>query len=193
MDRSPNQPGVALQTIDDDRELLASVAGGDARALERLHELHRPLAHNVAERVLRDPTLAEDAVQEAFLDLWRTAGSFDPERSSVRAWLCVLVHRRAVDLARQEASRRARDERELPPHRDSYTAEEMVFQRYERIRVQGLLDQLPLPQRELVELAYWGGLTQPQLAARLALPLGTVKSRMFAALEILREALAAAA
>ena len=183
---------MGTQTIDGDRTLLARVASGDARALECLHRLHRPLAHRVAFRVLRDPALAEDAVQEGFLDLWRTAGRFDPQRSSGRAWLCILVHRRAVDLARQEAARRARDEREPPPHPEPYTTEELIFQRYDRRRVQTVLKQLSHPQRELVELAYWGGLTQPQLAERLSLPLGTVKSRMFSALRALGLALAAA-
>ena len=177
------------ETIDADGALLARVASGDAQALERLHELHRPLAQRIAFRVLRDFALAEDAVQEGFLELWRTAGKFDPRRSSMRAWLCVLVHRRAVDIARREASRRARDERQPPPPVASYTAEELLFLRFDRRRVQEALRQLPVPQRDLVELAYWGGLTQPQLAERLELPLGTVKSRMFSALNVLRAAL----
>lgn len=183
---------MGIRTIDD-RALLARVECGDADALERLYRLHRTLAHNVAFRVLRDPGLAEDALQEGFLDLWRTAGRFDPQRSSVRAWLCVLVHRRAVDLARGEAARRARDERQPLPHPESYTAEELMILRYDRRRVQKVLQQLSLRQRELVELAYWGGLTQSQLAERFGLPLGTVKSRMFSALEELRVALATAA
>jgi len=177
------------ETIDANGALLTRVASGDARALERLHELHRPLAQGVAFRVLRDFALAEDAVQEGFLDLWRTAGEFDSRRSSMRAWLCVLVHRRAVDIARREASRRARDERDPPPPAASYTAEELLLVRFDRRRVQEALGQLPVPQRDLVELAYWGGLTQPELAERLELPLGTVKSRMFSALNVLRAAL----
>lgn len=184
---------MGTQTIDNDGKLLQQVAAGEAGALERLYRSHRELAHNVAFRVLRDPTLAEDAVQEGFLDLWRTAGRFEAERSSVRAWLCVLVHRRAVDLVRHEASRRALDERQHAPDPESYTAEELIFLRYDRRRVQKVVQQLSLPQRQLVELAYWGGLTQPQLAQRFAVPLGTVKSRMFSALEELRAALAPAA
>jgi RNA polymerase sigma-70 factor (ECF subfamily) len=184
---------VGTRTIDGDSKLLARVAAGDSRALEWLHRLHRPVAHRVALRVLGDPGLAEDAVQEGFVDLWRTAGRFDPQRASVRAWLCVLIHRRAVDLLRQEATRRARDARELRPHPESYTTEEIIFQRHDRRRVRRVLEQLPHSQRELVELAYWGGLTQSQLAERFSLPLGTVKSRMFSALNELRVALAAAA
>ena len=185
--------GVGNHSIDNDRKLLARVAGGDDEALAWLYRTHKGLAHRVAFRVLRDPTLSEDAVQEGFLDLWRTARRFEAERSSVRAWLCVLVHRRAVDLARHEASRRASTEHQPPPARESYTAEEMLFLRYDQRRVQKVLLQLSPPQRDLVELAYWGGLTQSQLAERFGLPLGTVKSRMFSALKTLQVALATAA
>jgi len=184
---------VGIHTDEGDRQLLAQVNAGDGDALERLYRQHRTLAHNVAFRVLRDPMLAEDAVQEGFLELWRTAGRFEAKRSSVRAWLCVLVHRRAVDLVRQEVARRARDERETAPHPESYTAEDLMLLRYDRRRIQQVLQQLSAPQRSLVELAFWGGLTQSQLAERLQVPLGTVKSRMFSALKDLRVALAALA
>ena len=182
---------MGTHTIDHDCKLLARVVDGDDRALEQLYELHGRLALNVAFRVLRDRPLAEDAVQEGFLDLWRTAERFDPQRTSVRSWLCVLVHRRAVDLVRREASRRGLDERQ-PPHEESYTAEELIFLRYDQRRIQKVVDELPASQRQLVELAYWGGLTQSQLATRFELPLGTVKSRMFSALNDLQVALAAA-
>ncbi len=184
---------MGIQTIDHDRKLLARVVDGDDQALDQLYRLHGRVALNVAFRVLRDTSLAEDAVQEGFLDLWRTAERFDPRRTSVRAWLCVLVHRRAVDLVRHEAARRARDERQPPPHLESYTAEELIFLRYDRRRIQQVVEQLPASQRQLVELAYWGGLSQSQLATRFGIPLGTVKSRMFSALEDLRTALAAPA
>ena len=180
-------------TNEDDGKLLARVVDGDEYALEHVYRLHGRVALNVAFRVLRDTSLAEDAVQEGFIDLWRTAERFDPRRSSVRAWLCVLVHRRAVDIVRREASRRALDERQTPPVQESYTAEETIFLRYDRRRIQKVLEQLDAPQRQLIELAYWGGLTQSQLAERFSLPLGTVKSRMFSALGELRVALAAIA
>jgi RNA polymerase sigma-70 factor, ECF subfamily len=185
--------GMGRQIMDNDGELLARVVGGDERALDELYRSHGRLALNVAFRVLRDATLSEDAVQEGFLDLWRTAERFDPRRTSVRAWLCVLVHRRAVDLVRREAARRARDEAQPPPRDESPTAEELIFLRYDRRRIQKVVEQLPDSQRQLVELAYWGGLTQSQLATRFGLRVGTVKSRMFSALNDLRVALAAAA
>ncbi len=180
------------QLLDTDVELLARAAKGDNEALATLHRSYVAVARGVAVRVLRDRALAEDAVQEGFLDLWRTAEGFDAARSSVRGWICVLVHRRAVDLARREARRRAADELQPAPDRDSYTAEEIVVVRYDQRRVRSALEQLPAPQRELLEHAYWGGLTQPQLAERFGLPLGTVKSRTFEALRLLRQELVAA-
>jgi len=180
------------QNVDDDRTLLARARDGDEGALAQLYRSHRALAHSVAFRVLRDPALAEDAVQEGFLDLWRTAEGFDAKRAPVRAWLCVLVHRRAVDLARREARRQATDNRQHGPDPESYTAEELAVLRDDQRRVRTALDLLPDSQRELLEHAYWGGLTQPQLAERFGLPLGTVKSRTFDALRQLRQELVAA-
>ena len=181
------------QKMDNDRTLLARAKDGDEQALAQLYRSHRALAHSVAFRVLRDAALAEDAVQEGFLDLWRTAGGFDARQAPVRAWLCVLVHRRAVDRARREARRQATDNRPHGPDPESYTAEELAVLRYDQRRVRQALDRLPDSQRELLELAYWGGLTQRQLAERFGLPLGTVKSRTFEALRQMRAELAAAA
>ena len=144
----------------------------------------------MAYRVLRDRDLAEDAVQEAFVDLWKTAKGFDPARSSVRGWICVLAHRRAVDLARREARRRLADGHAGELDAESYSAEDAVLLRLEQHSVQAALKQLNDRHRELLELAYYGGLTQSQLAERFGLPLGTVKSRMFEALRKLALVLA---
>lgn len=176
---------------EDDHRLLAEAAGGCERSFRVLVERHLPLCRRRAYDVLRDAALAEDAVQEAFVDLWRTASVFDASRASVRTWLCVLVHRRAVDIARREARRRRTQavdaDRSLDPA--SYTAEELLLLRVERRRVQAALAGLPATQRRLLELAYYGGLTQSQLATRLEVPLGTVKSRMRDALMHLRDVL----
>ena len=179
--------------MENDRALLVRVRDGDQSALAQLHRSHRAVAHSVAYRVLRDHALAEDAVQEGFLDLWRTAEGFDPRRAPVRAWLCVLVHRRAVDVSRREARARAAFARqEAQPHPESYTAEEVAVIRYDRRRVRAALRQLTAGQRTLLEQSYWGGVTQQQLAERLGLPLGTVKSRTYEALRRLRLELDAA-
>src|SRR5204862_1841244 len=131
---------------------------------------------------------AEDAVQEAFLALWRTAPRFVPERGRASAWILTLVHRRAVDLVRREERRRA-DALELDAEPGSGSVDEEVWLRLQRERVQHALRQLPDQQREALELAYYGGFTQSELAERLGQPLGTIKSRMFAGLSRLRELL----
>lgn len=164
-----------------DRTLLARAARGDDEALGELFERHGARCLHRACCVLRDRTLAEDAVQEAFIDLWRTASRFDPRRADVLPWLLVLVHRRAVDLARREARRRARDGSLPTANPASYTAEEELLLLLDRREVRRALDRLSAPQREAVELAYYGGLSQSEVAQRLGVPLGTVKSRMSAA------------
>ena len=167
---------------DSDRRLITRTAAGDADALAELYDRHGALCRRRAFGVLRNSTLADDAVQEAFLDLWKTAGRFDAERASVVAWLCVLVHRRAVDLARRESRHLSSAEEWDGADPASYTAEETLVLRIERVRVQDALAKLSESHRELVVHAYYGGLTQSQLAERFGLPLGTVKSRMFEAL-----------
>lgn len=165
-----------------DRRLLEQAAAGDERGLAELFERYGAACCRRAQRVLWDAALAEDAVQEAFLDLWRTAAQFDPERSAVFTWLCVLVHRRSVDIARREARRRSND-RSLPlaPH-GSATAEEELLLLLDGRRLNRALGEIREPQRRLVALAFYGGLTQPQLARVFDVPLGTIKSRMSAAL-----------
>jgi RNA polymerase sigma-70 factor (ECF subfamily) len=140
--------------------------------------------------VLRDAALAEDAVQEAFLAVWRTAASFDPTRASAQTWVLTLVHRRAVDVVRREERRRADPlADDAPEPGGAETAAEAEL-RERRRRVQAALAQLPPDQRQALELAYYGGLSQSELAERLGVPLGTIKSRMYVALGRLRELLA---
>lgn len=158
--------------------------------LGQLVDAHHAQARRVALRVLRDPDLADDAVQEAFLDLWRQPGRFDRSRASVGTWICVLAHRRAVDLARREARRRLGDEQAGPLDAESYTAEELVVLREQRRQVRAAVDELTPRLREVVELAFFAGLTHREVAERLRVPLGTVKSRMFEALRRLDLALA---
>jgi RNA polymerase sigma-70 factor (ECF subfamily) len=172
-----------------DEALLALIARGDDDALEGLYDRYGGVAYRLAYRVLRDQVLAQDAVQEAFLGVWRTAASFDPERGKASTWLLTLVHRRAVDLVRREDRRRGAPV-DPPPVAGTEPVDETAAVRERRRTVQAALAQLPPDQREALELAYYGGLTQSELAERLGVPLGTVKSRMFAALGRLRELLA---
>jgi RNA polymerase sigma-70 factor (ECF subfamily) len=143
-------------------------------------------------RVLRDDRLAEDAVQEGFLAVWRNAAAFRAERAKASTWILTLVHRRAVDLVRREERRRAEplsEETATGGEGVADATDEAAWLRFERERVQSALRQLPDVQREALELAYYGGFSQSELAERLGVPLGTIKSRMFAGLARLRELL----
>jgi RNA polymerase sigma-70 factor (ECF subfamily) len=175
-----------------DEALVALVARGDESALAELYDRVGRVAYGLALRVLRDERLAEDAVQEGFLAVWRTATAFRAERAKASTWILTLVHRRAVDLVRREERRRA------DPLDDATAAalasadpepDEAAWLRFERERVQSALALLPDSQREALELAYYGGFSQAELAERLGVPLGTIKSRMFAGLARLRELL----
>ena len=171
-----------------DEALVALVARSDEAALAELYDRVGGIAYGLAFRVLRDESLAEDAVQEAFLGLWRAAATFIPERAKASTWILTLVHRRAVDLVRREERRRTEPLDEAPKAATG-SAEDTAWLRFDRERVQAALRQLPDQQREAIELAYYGGFTQTELAERLGQPLGTIKSRMFSGLSRLRELL----
>jgi RNA polymerase sigma factor (sigma-70 family) len=171
-----------------DEALVALAARADDGALAELYDRFGHVAYGLALRIVRDPGLAEDAVQEAFLAIWRSAGRFVPERAKASTWILTLVHRRAVDIVRREEPRRAEPLEAAPQGRGSLTEDE-AWLRLQRTRVQDALRRLPDQQREALELAYYGGFTQSQLADRLGEPLGTIKSRMFAGLARLRELL----
>jgi RNA polymerase sigma-70 factor (ECF subfamily) len=171
--------------------LVSLVARSDESALAELYDRVGRTAYGLAFRVLRDDRLAEDAVQEAFLTVWRTAAAFSAERAKATTWILTLVHRRAVDLVRREQRRRAEPlaDAEGSQEAASPSAADAAWLQFERERVQSALRQLPDTQREALELAYYGGFTQSELAERLGQPLGTIKSRMFAGLARLRELL----
>jgi RNA polymerase sigma-70 factor (ECF subfamily) len=168
-----------------DEALVEAVARADEDALGELYDRFGKVAYGLAYKILQDAALAEDAVQEAFLQIWRSAGSYRPERGKASTWLLTFVHRRAVDLVRREQTRRA-----LPvvgdPEGSGPGADEAAVTRSRREIVQDALRRLPAEQREPIELAYYGGLTQSELAERLDQPLGTIKSRMFTGLQRLR-------
>jgi RNA polymerase sigma-70 factor, ECF subfamily len=173
-----------------DEAVVALVARSDELALAELYDRFGRTAYGLALRVLRDRSLAEDAVQEAFLIAWRTADTFMPERARASTWLLTLVHRRAVDLVRREQRRRAEPIEVAGECAGEDAVDEAVWLRYERERVQAALRRLPDQQREALELAYYGGFSQSELAERLGQPIGTIKSRMFGGLARLRDLLA---
>jgi RNA polymerase sigma factor (sigma-70 family) len=172
-----------------DEALVALVARADHEALAELYDRFGNVAYGLAFRIVRDHALAEDAVQEAFLAIWRSAGRFVAERAKASTWILTLVHRRAVDVVRREQPRRA-EPLETAPQPSANLTEDEAWLRLQRTRVQEALRRLPDQQREAIELAYYGGFTQSELADRLGEPLGTIKSRMFSGLARLRELLA---
>jgi RNA polymerase sigma-70 factor (ECF subfamily) len=174
-----------------DEALLALVSRGDDGALGELYDRYGRVAYGLALRIVRDRALAEDAVQEGFLAVWRSAGTFLAEHGKPTTWILTLVHRRAVDLVRREERRRADPIDELAQPTGEATDEE-AWLRAQRQVVQEALRKLPPDQREAIELAYYGGFTQSELAEKLGQPLGTIKSRMFTGLRRLRELLAEA-
>jgi RNA polymerase sigma-70 factor (ECF subfamily) len=177
--------GAARVQEADAEALVAATAAGCEEGLAGLYDLFGRRAYGIALRVLRDETLAEDAVQDAFLTVWRRAAEYRPERGAPSAWIFTIVHRRAVDLVRREQRRRAGpiEEYEEPA---GAASDETVLVRAEQARVRRALAQLGPEQRRMIELAYYGGLTQSEIAAELGRPLGTVKSATFTALSRLR-------
>ncbi|HET8558765.1 MAG TPA: sigma-70 family RNA polymerase sigma factor [Gaiellaceae bacterium] len=169
-----------------DEAVVALVARSEEAALGELYDRYGAAAYRLARRIVRDPSLAEDVVQEAFLAIWRGAARFLPERARAAAWIMTLVHRRAVDVVRREQRRRALPLEDGDDDRIVEAADAAVWLHLERERVQQALAELPDQQRETLELAYYGGFTQSELAERLGRPVGTIKSQMFAGLSNLR-------
>lgn len=138
----------------------------------------------LARRVLRDPAISEEVVQDVFLKFWNDPTKFDAARGSLRSYLLALVHNRSVDLIRSESARRIREERDARLDlQESPDIEEEVWQMAQAQRVRLALGGLPDTERTVVELAYYGGLTYREVAARLGLPEGTVKSRIRAGMK----------
>jgi RNA polymerase sigma factor (sigma-70 family) len=165
---------------DADQATLARVAGGQLDALEELYDRYRTMAYSIALRITADAALAEDVVQDAFLGAWRNAGRYADARGSVKTWLLSIVHHRAVDAVRRRRPAVELPDREAvpPPALTLPDVWPEVAAGLDRDSVQAALLAIPVVQREAIELAYFGGLTQQEIAVRTATPLGTVKSRM---------------
>jgi len=187
----PAAPSRQLAHVSDEA-LLSLVAKSDDQALAELYDRFGRVAYGLALRILRDEAFAQDAVQEAFLGIWRSADRFLAERAKASTWILTLVHRRAVDLVRREDRRRGEPLEHAPEPAALETVEDEATLGFQRRVVQEALRRLPPEQREALELGYYGGLTQSELAERLGQPLGTIKSRMFTGLSRLRDLLAQA-
>jgi RNA polymerase sigma factor (sigma-70 family) len=178
----------ATTVEDDDRQVLARIASGELNALEALYDRYRTMAYSIALRVTGDASLAEDVLQDAFLGAWRHAGRYAEGRGSVKTWLLAIVHHRAIDAVRRRRPTSALPEvEEVTPV--ALTVPDLwgeVSADLDAGTVRAALDVLPDVQREAIELAYFGGLTQQEIAARTGAPLGTVKGRMRLALLAMR-------
>jgi RNA polymerase sigma-70 factor (ECF subfamily) len=176
-----------------DRETMDRLAGGDLGALDRLYEHYGAMSFSIAYRITGDRAAAEDVVQEAFLGAWRNAARYADGRGTVRTWLLSIVHHRAID-----AVRRRRPTAELPETEtnlpDTLTLPDTwdeVAAGLDRAAIQVALSRISDVQREAIELAYFGGLTQTEIAERTGVPLGTVKGRLRLGLDGLRAAMLA--
>jgi len=155
-------------------------------ALEHLYDTYHRVAMGLAYRLLRNRLDAEDIVQEAFLAVWRTRNTFDARTGSVRTWLLSVVRHRAIDLLRTHKRRPEDNLDDVPSLADDSDSALLATTNLERERILCLLDQLTPQQRRVLELVYYGGLSQTEIAELLQLPLGTVKSRIRLALDRLR-------
>jgi len=165
-------------------QLMQGCARGDEQAFARLYDATAARVHGLALRVVRDPAQAEEVTQEAYLDAWRTAARFDPERGSALSWLLTLVHRKAVDRVR---AAEAQSRRDTTYHQQNPTeigsaghdsTAEAAEASWEARRVRTAMAELTEVQREAIGLAYFGGYTHTQVAAMLDLPTGTAKTRI---------------
>ncbi len=184
----------ALSNVDSlsDDELLAGVRDGDPAAFEAFYDRHQGTAMALAYRILGDRGAAEDVVQESFLAVWRRAGTFEPTRGSGRSWLLALVHHRAIDRLRRRRAQPLEHELEAaaelsdPRLPDVFDA---AYQSLRRDRIRAALEVLSSEQRQTIELAYFAGHTQQEIATETGVALGTVKSRTRLALTRLKQIL----
>lgn len=170
-----------------DTVLALAIARYDQSALAEAYRRHAGAVFGLARRLLVEPALAEEIVQEVFLRLWNDPTRFDSERGTMRSYLLTQTHGRSVDLLRADTSRRIREERDARRTAESdYDIEHEVWDLTTSEHVRKSLDALPDDERRPIELAYFGGYTYREVATRLAQPEGTVKSRIRSGLKRLR-------
>jgi len=174
-----------------DAAILRQIVDRDPRGVELLYDRYGGVAFALAYRLLGERGSAEDVVQEAFLNVWRQGATYDTRRGTVRTWLLTIVHHRAIDQMRSARSKAGADTvidaaMPLPAKEDTWTE---VVQGLEHERVRQAMATLPPEQRQVVDLAYYGGFTHTEIAQRIGIPLGTVKGRMRLALDKLRDLL----
>jgi len=166
----------------------------DPEAFEVFYDRHGGAAFSLAYRILGERGAAEDCIQEAFISIWRSGGKFDAARGSVRSWTLSIVRNRAIDVLRSKAGKAPKmtfDDDEIIESRPSGELTDEEAMRHETAtEVRGALSQLPDDQSKVIQLAYFGGFSQSEIAGMLNVPLGTVKGRMRLGLEKIRGELA---
>ena len=175
-----------------DEEVMQLVQRGDPQAFELLYDRHGGAAYSLAYRIVGKQAAAEDVVQEALLSIWRSRRRYDPTRGSVRTWILGIVRNRAIDgLRRSSVHERRRETLDVVEERfeASERTDVEVARREEARSVRGALETLPTEQRQTIELAYFGGFTQNQIAELMDEPVGTVKGRMRLGLDKMRREL----
>jgi RNA polymerase sigma-70 factor (ECF subfamily) len=175
-----------------DEDLMQLVRRGDARAFDVIYERHSQAAFSLAYRMAGSRGVAEDVVQDAFLNIWRSGARYERTRGSVRTWVLGIVHHRAIDALRRSfvhERRRASDEGIDERLETGERIDVEVARREESHTVRAALDHLPSEQSQVIELAYFGGFTHTEIATMLDTPVGTVKGRMRLGLEKMRHAL----
>jgi RNA polymerase sigma-70 factor (ECF subfamily) len=177
-----------------DKDLVAATAAGDRSAFTELYRRYAASGFGLAFRILGERAMAEEVLQEVFLSVWRRANAYDTARGSVRSWLFAQIHHRAVDAVRREEAERRRSPINTEPDYDDGVDEviEEGWLSARREQVRAALGSLSAEQRAVIDLAYFKGLTQSQVAKETGVPLGTVKSRTLAAMRRLRDELQAA-
>ena len=191
---SPHETAIRDANSEIDRRLVSEVAAGSADALGRLYDRHAPTAFGLARRIVTQPEVAEEVVQDVFAQIWRDAARYAQDRASVAGWIVMLTRTRAIDHLR---ARRARPDlgQGVPPESmpalssGARDPEQTAVTTEEATLVRAALETLPEAQRSLVDLAYYEGLTHSEIAERTGVPLGTVKTRLRTAMLSLRASL----
>ena len=178
-------PRTQAPHLEDDAYLIARMRAGDKEAMAAVYDRYRGIVYAVALRVLGNTTAAEDVLQEVFLRLWRNPNSFDAERGELPAWLAVIARNRSIDYLRQRPPEDDIEEFSISSNIDL----EDGFARMQAVeKIRAVISQLPQEQRKSLEMVYFDGMTQSEIAAKTGEPLGTIKTRIRTGLLTLRKA-----
>ena len=188
--RAAGEAAAATGPDESDFDLLRRVAGGSNAALGAFYDRYSGLVWGLLRRMLGESGEAEEVLQEAFLQVWRDADRYNPERATPRGWLLLIARSRALDRLRKRAALQRREEaiaREAAGRAAAPLGSRRLEHLESRQRINSALDRLPREQRRVIELAFFHGLSQTEIAAHLGAPLGTVKSRALLGMKRLRE------